>query len=213
MNFKLILANTSKIIKLPILGREAHLRMVPNFRQKNILDTKKFYDKAKRAAVMLLIFPDSKGEANLLLIHRTSYPGVHSNQIGCPGGKQEPGDKDLLDTALRETEEEVGVGADKITVLRALTEVYIPPSNFLMFPYLGIINTPTQFIPEPKEVQKIIPVGLKHLLNDDLFYLETLNTSYAKNIEVPAFKLNGYAVWGATAMVLHELKCLLKDSL
>ena len=99
----------------------------------------------RKAAVMALFYPDFEQVTHLLLILRKTYEGVHSNQIGFPGGKVEKGDADLLTTALRETHEEVGVAPAQINVLRALSEVYIPPSNFEVRPYMGLCQKPTTF--------------------------------------------------------------------
>ena len=84
----------------------------------------------RRAGVMALFYPGPDQLAHMLFILRNTYPGVHSSQIGFPGGQQEKSDRDLLHTALRETEEEVGVPAGRICPIRSLSRVYIPPSNF-----------------------------------------------------------------------------------
>ncbi len=162
---------------------------------------------------MALFYPDEGNETRLLLILRKVYEGIHSNQIGFPGGKVEQGDKDLLHTALRETYEEVGVAPNAVEVIRELSEVYIPPSNFLVRPFMGMYPDPRPFVKDEVEVERIVEVFLKDFLDDSNHIEEILSTSYAKNINVPAYKLNGYTVWGATAMMLSEIKELLLEAL
>jgi hypothetical protein len=146
----------------------------------------------------------------MLLILRKTYPGVHSNQIGFPGGQQEDADTGLLETALRETEEEVGVPREEITVIRALSQLYIPPSNFEVRPYIGLYDKRRPFVPQQSEIEALVEVPLYELMDDRLLITQRLRTSYADETEVPAFQLSGHVVWGATAMMLSEIKELLK---
>jgi 8-oxo-dGTP pyrophosphatase MutT (NUDIX family) len=116
-----------------------------------------------------------------------------------------------LATALRETYEEVGVRPEHVEVIREMSEVYIPPSNFWVHPYVGLYKNPAPFILQQTEVEQLIEVPLMHVLDDSYLSSQTLSTSYAKNIEVPAFHLNGFTVWGATAMMLNEIRELIKQ--
>lgn len=167
----------------------------------------------KRAAVMALFYPNSNALAHILLIHRKSHPkDVHSGQVGFPGGRSERSDTDLRETALRETQEEVGIPATEIEVIRSLSEVYIPPSNFEVRPYIGLHqNRNPAFILQQSEVEALVEVPVADFMDDSKIFVQKLNTSYALNIDVPAFDLNGYTVWGATAMMLSEIKELLKQ--
>ena len=162
---------------------------------------------------MAIFYPKMDDTTHLLLMLRKEYPGVHSKQIGFPGGKVEKEDKNLLDTAKRETFEEVGILPDSIEMVKPLTEVYIPPSNFLVQPYLGLYPTPRPFVIDPNEVERLVEVRLMDFLDDTHLMEQKLTTSYADDILVPAFKLNGYTVWGATAMMMSEIKDLLKQVL
>ncbi len=162
---------------------------------------------------MALFYPDGKELTKLLLILRKTYKGVHSNQIAFPGGKTEIEDKDLLETALRETHEEVGVFPESVEVVKELSEVYIPPSNYLVQPFLGVYPEPRSFQIQESEVEDIVEVSLSDFLDHSNLSEEKLSTSYAENIHVPAFKLNGYTVWGATAMMMSEIKELLEQVL
>ena len=167
----------------------------------------------KKAAVMALFYPNEKGNTYLLLILRKTYKGVHSNQIALPGGKVESVDIDLQATALRETEEEVGVPSKEVTVICGLSKVYIPPSNYEVQPFVGLYKEPSSFVRQESEVEALVTVSLIDFLDDTKIIEEKLRTSYGENMAVPAFKLNGYTVWGATAMMLSEIKDLLKQVL
>lgn len=200
-----------KIKNLELPGEELHLKMAPIERILELKKKARSMKTAKQSAVLCLFYPSSEGDTRFVLILRKTYKGVHSAQIGFPGGKIEEGDASLQHTALRETEEEIGVEAASISVLKPLTELYIPPSNFFVQPFLGILEDTPQFVAEEAEVDAIIEVSLSEFLNDKARTYQTLNTSYAKQIKVPAFLLQGHIVWGATAMMLNEIRELLKQ--
>lgn len=162
---------------------------------------------------MALFYPNSKSETQLLFILRKTYKGVHSNQVAFPGGKAETDDLNLMGTALRETHEEVGVHPDDVHVLKELSEIYIPPSNFDVQPFIGLYKKPKPFVIQESEVEALLEVSLTKFLSDDSITTKNISTSYATNVVVPAYKLNGYVVWGATAMMLSEIKVLLKQVL
>ena len=194
-------------------GEQSHFKMEPEI-SKQWRDSAKIAKRnPKQAAVMALFYPNQHQETQLLLILRKTYKGVHSNQIGFPGGKVEEEDMDLEATALRETHEEVGVLPNNIEVLKELTELYIPPSNFIVQPYIGLYREPKPFKIQESEVEALVEVLFTDFMNDKNLTYQNLTTSYAKNIDVPAFKLNGYTVWGATAMMLSEIKELLREVL
>lgn len=162
---------------------------------------------------MAVFYPNDQHLTHLVLILRKTYRGVHSNQVGFPGGRVEVYDKNLKHTALRETEEEVGISKDDVRVIKKLTKLYIPPSDFWVHPYVGIIDKTPILKPQESEVEKILEVNLDDFLNEENLIIQKLSTSYASEIEVPAYMLNGHVVWGATAMMLSELKELLKKVL
>lgn len=195
------------------MGEESHIKMAPSIRIDALRKIKNKTIIKKKAAVMVLFYPDDNNVVNLLLMLRNTYKGVHSNQVGFPGGKVEKIDKSLLETALRETFEEVGVPSNSVETIRELSSIYIPPSNFEVQPYIGLYHNPLPFVIEEAEVASLIEVSLSDFMNDKNIITKKISTSYATNIDVPAFKLNGYVVWGATAMIMSELKELLKQLL
>lgn len=192
---------------LPAL--DSHRKMAPLERIKIIEEANLNRPNAKNAAVMMLFYPKNN-QTHFALIKRNSYPGVHSSQIAFPGGKVEETDENLMQTALRETHEEVGVAPHLIQVVRSFTTVYIPPSNFLVHPFLGFSTEEIQFVLQEEEVAGLIETPLHLLLDDTIITNKTLDTSYAKTIEIPAFQIYEHTVWGATAMMLSELKDMLK---
>ena len=211
MHFDDFSNSISKIENLELPGSASHYKMAPMFRVKELESGKIIKQNPRQAAVMALFYPNMDFQTHLLLILRNTYKGIHSNQIALPGGKMERSDPNLLETALRETQEEVGAVRDRITVIRSMSEVYIPPSNFEVTPYLGLYRKEEPFLRQADEVAAIVEVPLHDFMDDGKIFHQILNTSYAQNVEVPAFKLNGYTVWGATAMILSEIKELFKQ--
>ena len=213
MNFDEFLKSISTINNIPLSGELSHLKMVPPFRRELLQLQKKAIKNAKKAGVLALFYPNINYETTLVLILRKTYKGVHSAQVAFPGGKLEDQDKSLQDAAVRETFEEIGVPLKDIEVIKTLTQVYIPPSNFYVQPFIGISQRTPKFIKQEDEIEAIIEVDLMDLLDDKQLITKTVSTSYSVDVEVAAFKLNNYTVWGATAMILSEIKDLLKEML
>jgi 8-oxo-dGTP pyrophosphatase MutT (NUDIX family) len=212
MNFQDFLEYVPKLIEVELPASEAHYKMAPLERIIE-LNTAEIENKnPKKAAVMMLFYPKN-GRTHLVLIVRNSYEGVHSAQIAFPGGKNEIEDLTFENTALRETHEEIGIHPKSIQIIMPFTSIYIPPSNFMVYPFLGLSNEELVFAPDSKEVSKIIELPMSVFLDDNTVVNTTMTTSYAKNIDIPAFKIEEHIVWGATAMMLSELKDVFKKVL
>ncbi len=213
MDFNEFRSKISNLKNLELPGVEAQNKLAPILRIEEMKNLDFSTRKQNRAGVMAVFYPDKDDLAHLVLILRKTYRGVHSNQVGFPGGRVEPEDRDLEETALRETEEEVGISIRDIKVLKELTRLYIPPSDFWVHPFVGIMNKTPVLVPQENEVELILEVAVEELMDEQSLIKLKLDTSYATDIEVPAFSLAGHAVWGATAMMLSELKELLKKVL
>lgn len=214
MLFSTFLESVVKIKHLALLGEDSHAKMSPPYR----LDLEEKINVAsktpRKAGVMALFYPKMDNQTYLVLILRKTYKGVHSAQVGFPGGKYENADKnDLQETAIRETEEEIGVSRTEFDVLKTMSPIYIPPSNFMVYPFIGISTKPLIFSKQDEEVEAIIEVKLSDFLSEINSVTATVPTSFNVEVEVPAFKLNNHMVWGATAMMLGEIKDLLKQVL
>lgn len=209
MDFDNFLQFTPKILNVGLPATIAHAKMTPSNRMDLLKKLNPNNVNPKKAAVMMLFYPKNN-QTHLVLILRNSYKGVHSSQIAFPGGKPELIDFDLKETALRETHEEIGILPNKIEVIRSFTEVYIPPSNYMVHPYLGISREELNFVRQEEEVAGIIELPLVDFLDERIIQNKKMNTSYASNFEVPGFLVKEHFVWGATAMMLSELKETLK---
>jgi 8-oxo-dGTP pyrophosphatase MutT (NUDIX family) len=212
MDFLEFIKYVPKIEKETLLAADAHKKMAPVERVFAFPEDNFPEIPPRKAAVMMLFYPKND-QTHLVLILRNSYSGVHSSQIAFPGGKVELDDESLAHTALRETHEEIGIHPDQIKVIKAFTEIYIPPSNFLVAPFLGISHSELIFTEQIEEVAGIIELPLTELLKEETVVIRKMNTSYGENIQVPSFKIDEHYVWGATAMMLSELKEVLKKVL
>jgi len=217
MNFKDLKRIIPKLKLSNLNSKTSQIKLAPSFRKEFIkLNSNKLLN-SKKAAVIAALYADDNNLVRLILILRNTYNGVHSNQIGFPGGRVEEDDKTLFDTAIRETFEEIGIAVEKNELIRELKEIYIPPSNFNVYPFLVLLNHPPSFVKDDKEVKEIITIDLDSLLNCKITQtlipvptkLNELNTQ--NDVLVPTFKLAGYNVWGATAMMLSEIRDLIND--
>jgi 8-oxo-dGTP pyrophosphatase MutT (NUDIX family) len=162
------------------------------------------------AAVLILLFPRN-GELHFFLTVRTQGVAHHKGQISLPGGAQEA-DEQLPETALRETVEELGVEDGKIQILGNLSPLFVPVTGYLIHPFVGWLDKEPETRPDPAEVATLFSVAVRELVDDHHRHREW---RFYRGIplHIPYFHFDGYKVWGATAMILAELKALLREVL
>lgn len=207
MEFRNCISFLEKRLKEPLPGTDAQLLMAPESRLSNLEYLKQF-PQHKISSVLFLLFP-SGSKTNFVLIER-SGGGVHHGQVALPGGKFEPNDITYENTALRETEEEIGVDKNKIHVLGVLTDLFIPASKFRVYPYVGFIKNKPAFIPHQMEVKGIVEADLEIFLTKDIVHKKDFITSYGR-MPAPYYLFEGYEIWGATAMLISEFLSLFKQ--
>ena len=198
-----------KALSGPLPGIEAHQKLAPY--RKTPAEAIALSGKNPRLSATLTLLYPSDNQWNIILTKRHDYGGTHSAQVSFPGGKKEDGDIDLMQTAIRETMEETGVELHAEQVLGQLTEVYIPPSNFLVYPFLALVEERPEFHPDPHEVHYLIEFPALDLLNENIIRETTVTTGGGLRMKVPYFDIRGEVVWGATAVILSEFRELLKD--
>ncbi len=203
-----LIARLSERMTSPLPGLDAQLRMAGPVRVKAASSYNPDTSNARIGAVLIALYPDS-GVIRTVLMKRPDYAGTHSGQISFPGGKAEESDLDVVVTALREAEEEVNIKPEDVTVIGQLTSLYIPPSNFLVHPVLGVMRTAPNLIPDNHEVQSIHIPELSYLLREDIIMEKDITLSSGFSMRTPFFEVDGHTVWGATAMIIAELKVLM----
>lgn len=191
-------------LRAPLPGEEAHRILAPDFRPFPNWD-EILASNPRWSAVMLLLFPQD-GKTHLCLTKRATYQGVHSDQVSFPGGKVEPGDETLAATALRETEEEVGIPATEVNLIGELSRIYIPPSHFAVQPYVGMLDYEPKFTIQEREATEIISLPLAEFLQQSP-ESRWVNVR-GSQVQVPSFLTGGHVCWGATAIILSEFRAL-----
>lgn len=208
MNFKNFIREISVLMEDRLPGEAAQLKMSPASRNEMMKEGKDL-EKAGRAAVLILFYPD-ESRVMLPFIKRPEYEGVHSGQVAFPGGRFEAGDANMAHTALRETEEEVGVKMNSVKLIGMLSELYIPPSNYLVRPVVGYLERKPVFKLQPSEVDYLLEIDLYELLHDKALTTKPVMTSLQQEMPVPCYYVQDHIIWGATAMILSELIELFK---
>ena len=176
------------------------------FKQSNFIPKKN----SRQAGVLAIILNSEPDNPKLLFIKRTTKQNdKHSGQISFPGGQFETEDITLLNCALRETNEEVGLQVNDLQVLGPLSQLYVSVSDFIVQPYLAVYDRVPSFILEEEEVAKVIEYPIKALLKEDAVQYRDLDIRGHKLKDIPYFDLYGETLWGATAMITSEILYLI----
>src|SRR5215212_3370737 len=161
----------------------------------------------RRASVLVPVLLEEE-EARLLYTVRKDHLDDHAGQISFPGGAPEPSDESLRATALREAEEEINLRPDLVEVIGELEEMYIPPSDFRVSPFVGLLPPEAELVLQPDEVEEIFTVSLDELMSPETFR-KTLLRRDGRDYEVPVFAVKGSntrrEIWGATAAMTAAL--------
>lgn len=208
--FNNFIEELKKQLQQPLPGQAIQFEMASSDRKLSPPDLTKISG-YKTSAVCILLYLHNE-TIYFPLIERASYEGVHSGQIALPGGKVEQEDIHPERTALRELGEETGYVSSNIQLLGKLTDVYIPPSNFLVHPYIAYTNEKPIFNPDKKEVSELLDFSLSDLLDDDIIKTTTIDLRNGLKLNAPYFNVQGKILWGATAMMLNEFKFLVKQN-
>ena len=163
----------------------------------------------KVSAVFLPLFPH-EGTIYTALIRRPAYDGLHSGQLALPGGKHEKEDESISATALRETKEEVGINVNEENILGELSPVYIPVSNFLVHPFVGMLEQKPNWIPDKHEVEEMLEFPISLLLDPAAKDRKRISQGNNMFMDAPCYIVNGQILWGATAMIFSELEEILR---
>lgn len=193
-------------LRQPLPGPEAHLKMASATRLRLKVQPN---EKTRRSAVLILFYP-YRDQILVPLILRPKYDGVHAGQMAFPGGRYEKTDENLIRTALREAQEEIGIKASDVQVMGKLTELFIPPSNFYVLPVVGKLTYKPDFYPDPREVEAVLEVNLEELLDESIVGFTELDVR-GITIEAPFYDIQGHKVWGATAMMISELLTVIRQ--
>lgn len=191
-------------------GHAAQEKMAPEHRLPHE-QWERYFASARLSGVLVLFYPINE-TIHTVLIQRPDYNGVHSRQVAFPGGQREEGDNTLIDTALREANEEVGINLNSVNVLGQLTQLYVPPSNFLITPVVAYSPERPQFILDEKEVVEIIEPEVGELLNEKAVGIKSIRVRTEITIQAPYYDIRGRTVWGATAMIISELNEVLRKA-
>jgi len=206
--FSLFIEKLNTNLKKPLPGETAHMMMEAfSAAYLGAWPT----EQTRKSAVLMLLYPQ-RNEIYFPLILRNSYDGFHSGEVSFPGGRYEQTDEDLIQTALREAQEEIGVQADDVKILGTLTEIYIGPSDFLVLPVVGYLPYRPDLLPDRREVGQIF--------EEKLNYFSDPTTVGCAEIRIPGdvvltpyYKLKDHKAWGATAKMICELLTVLHDDL
>ncbi|MBK8701128.1 MAG: CoA pyrophosphatase [Saprospiraceae bacterium] len=188
-------------------GRDAQFLMAPIERQQEF----EIPDNHILACVVALIFPKKK-DWNVVLIERVNdNPNDHhAGQLSFPGGRFEDTDYSYQDCALREAEEEIGINASEVGIIGELSSIYIPVSNYLIYPFVGFMGDEPEFTIQRNEVQQIHIVPLKHFLEGRNKKRTDMDIRGRMIKDVPFYEVNNMPLWGATAMIMSELEHLIR---
>jgi 8-oxo-dGTP pyrophosphatase MutT (NUDIX family) len=200
-------------LKQPLPATRAHIKLAPGDRIEG-LEARVWPADARHSAVTILLFPQNN-QLYTLVMKRVEYAGVHSGQISFPGGQKDPDDADLLATAMREFHEETGIVIPQEQYLGMLSNLYIPPSNFLVQPYVAFLPALPPLSPDFREVQKLYSIPLSTLFDMANFRTEEIvvrvRNGESMSLSAPCYIVDDLKIWGATAMMISELSMVFEN--
>ncbi len=198
-----------KIQTAELLGENAHAIYSPPYRPVFSYD-EILTKNPKFAAVNIVLYLKNNEWHFPLMVRSTNQRDRHSGQISLPGGKKEENDLNFEATAKRETAEEMGIEEHYIRIIREMSPIYIPPSNFYVRPFISYTKKNPEFILQKSEAVELIEFPVSSILSlSDSPEMMVLPSS--GGIEVPVINFNGYIIWGATSMILSEFSTLMKN--
>ncbi|CAG5068372.1 putative Nudix hydrolase NudL [Dyadobacter sp. CECT 9623] len=203
-SFSLFTEQLAKKLKYPLPGDSAHKLMQASSKLRL---TFKPNSRTRKSAILILFYPH-QNEIYFPLILRPAYDGVHSGQVAFPGGRYELTDKDLVRTALREAQEEIGLRLNDVKILGILTELFIPASNFYVLPVIAAMPYRPDFYPDPREVEDIFEIKLEEISDINIIGSSDIQVR-GEQVHAPHYMVQGYKIWGATAMMISELLTVL----
>lgn len=203
-SFSLFVNVLTQKLKYPLPGESAHRAMQASSKLRL---TFKPNARTRKSAVLVLFYP-YKEEIYFPLILRPAYDGVHSGQVAFPGGRFENTDENLIRTALREAQEEIGLRLNDVKVVGVLTELFIPASNFYVLPVIATMPYRPDFYPDPREVEDIFEINLKEISDIEIIGSGDIQVR-GEQVHAPHYMVQGYKIWGATAMMISELLTVL----
>lgn len=206
-SFSSFINHVSQNLKNPLPGESAHRIMQASSALRLSF---KPNNRTRKSAVLILFYP-YKNEIYFPLILRPAYDGVHSGQVAFPGGRYETSDENLIRTALREAQEEIGLRLTDVKILGSLTELFIPPSNFFVLPVIATIPYRPDFYPDAREVEDIFEIKLDEISDEKIIGSSNIQIR-GEQVYAPHYEVQGYKIWGATAMMISELLTVINGS-
>ena len=208
IDFEELLIRLASRLKEPLPGPAAHeiMRAVP---VGNAIPKFAHKTPPRPGSVLIVLYPDDN-KILFPLIKRPDYDGMHSGQISFPGGKAEQGE-DIITTALREGQEEIGINQQSVKVIGKLSDFFVIPSNFMVTPIVGYATSKPLLTPDPIEVARILHGDVESLLPDEVIRKKEITAARSFQMMAPHFEIENEIVWGATAMMLNEFRTLLKE--
>jgi len=195
----------------PLPGHDAHAKMLPPSSEAKHYEIP---EEHKEAAVLLALF-QKKSDWHIIYMKRsTRVPeDKHSGQISFPGGKYEEDDDSLEHCAIRETVEELGIRADTIKILGALSPIFVYVSGFVVYPYLAVLKSLPEYDLQESEVEQVYEVPLSYIIKQDSISVKDIHIRNTKIKDVPYIDIEGETLWGATAMITSELTYIIQKHL
>ncbi|MCB0479234.1 MAG: CoA pyrophosphatase [Crocinitomicaceae bacterium] len=208
MDLDFIIHKFESLSELP--GIKAHQEVSPMNRPLSYdeIDTTKY----RESSVMFFLYK-KKGIPHTVVIERNTYDGAHSGQIGLPGGKIEEEDETIFQTAMRESQEEIGIQPEQVTEITQLSTVFIPVSRFIVNPFVSVLKESDPiFIPDPREVNNVIEIPIKEIVEESNLQKTNIRTGSGLILkDVPYFDIQNQVVWGATALIFNEVRHILNS--